>query len=316
MPPHLACRTSTSAFLRLWPPAIHGLVRACRLACLPIILAAAALLLGAEPAGAIAGRPVVAVVATAEGDALDVGPDTVGQKALLDGIAAAVLASALDFFPCMNWIAIEEEGKVGQSAAALRATVRRVQHSSNIELVFYARVGQAKEAWLDTGQTLILRDVARDPQQRLEPLRKLFGERIAKHFEDESFRDKVDLNLISKIPIARVIYLTSRNRIVVPVDAAKMRLAPRAAVVVELVRPICKPPVTDCGIDYSSVGIYAATPWNGMLSCLLDEHRCCDVWPPPELASSLSLDLPVYLGAAHKHCPYGQPSCEAISRVR
>jgi hypothetical protein len=214
----------------------------------------------------------------------------------------------------MEWIAQQKTVHPPTPAASLRAVLRRVavDSSSKIVLTYYVTIGQAKERRLDSGQDLTLLESLKDQAYGLTAIKKLFDERIAAQLGDEYFRDRINRNLIRYIPIAHSLYLAAAGRIVVPVDAKSMRLSPGSAVVVELDRPICLPPVTNCSLRFSSAGTYSIAPWGGMLSCQLANNLCCDNWPPP----SDALELPVYLGEAHGHCSPFQISCEEISRVR
>jgi len=250
------------------------------------------------------------------------------QLHLRHEIAVSFANIAGQRFPSMVWVVAEPGSRtdpaVGQTQAVMFVDVSQRPHglSSRLHLSLAATIRAGATVpeplgdWADW-PVLSLLDRFVGEEDRL---RQAVVDFMAAQLSTDDFELRFKARFIRRVPIAdRIAVDSDHQRLIVPIDAERLRLADGSRVLVELTAPFCKGNLERCTLVLASRGPVYGEAFQNQLQCELIERRdCCtkEAWTA-ELAEQIARAVPgsvhVFLDAAHRHCPYGVSQCSGES---
>jgi hypothetical protein len=235
-------------------------------------------------------------------------------------IAKSFSGVATRSFPCMEWMPIRSE--------SLAAPARTVLFVNLVEQPY----GNSSQVFLSLSGTI--EGGATDPERLrgladwlvLSPLEEYAGNvamlrqkliaAIEKKLSTDEFALAFNKAFISQVTIARHIEIDAADRwVMIPVDAARLRLEDDAPLIVALEAPFCRTLPVRCTLELASRGPAAGGGFTNFLRAeLIKGPQCCskDGWTaqlPEQIAKARPGSIQVFLGATHRHCPFGLRLC-------
>ncbi|HEV3457222.1 MAG TPA: hypothetical protein VHG32_11735 [Thermoanaerobaculia bacterium] len=266
--------------------------------------------------------PTIAVVAHLEGKLFA----ALGEREhlrLRHDIALRFTYFARQRLPCMTWVEVEPGPRAVTALDAARATLfvylrqlpEGLSSSFHLSLSATVRAGspvpQMLGGWADWPVQSYL-----DYKGHLDRLQRSVDDFMAAHLWTDAFEREINAHFIRQVPIAdRIAVDAEHRRLIVPLDAERLRLADGSRILVELTAPFCRGNLERCTLVLVSRGpVYGGT-FHDQLQCEVIERRdCCtkETWTadlPDQIARALPGSVHVFLDAAHRHCPYGIAIC-------
>ncbi|HXM71435.1 MAG TPA: hypothetical protein VN970_09890 [Thermoanaerobaculia bacterium] len=278
------------------------------------------LALGEPASGQIEPPPRVDVIAHLRGEIFNDPPER-DQRALQLYIAKAFADRAGLKFPGVEWQAPgvrNPRGARSSRAAAAVLEVNLVEHigrfAGSLIMSLAATISESTPPMSHCKEWKV-QDLDYPYVFDIEQLHKTIDKNLEEHFsKDEEFESGLKTDFIQQIPLAdRIEVDTVHQRLILPVDAALLRLADGSRLRVELAAPFCRGNPERCTLVLAYRGPVYGKAFHGQTQAELIERRdCCTsaTWTP-ELASQIARRVPrslrIYLEAEHRHCPYVWP---------
>lgn len=222
---------------------------------------------------------------------------------LLRSVVDRFVDAASKVHPCVEWKVGDVKENQGRPTAHLVLLFQRVPYYNS----FRIQISYKAQNSPSSGLTF---NVITPVEETVLPIgyarvSKILTERTGEELEGDELQTYITAEFIRRMPITSAVQIDEEGqRIVVPVNAKRLRLAADSPVFVDIKgQPFCSTRPEDCEVRLLSLGPSYVKPFD-LLWCRPEDSDCCRPLPW-SVARKLQevKDKQVFLGEDHRHCP-------------